>query len=103
MPTEASEWNWIVALLVLAEFVCLALLGFLLVQVMHWESTFTNCKDRWLAQIKVRATQLRRVRRKLDTLDGEWPQIPLPPAFKKKWKTFRWIYKALCGTKWARS
>ena len=103
MPLAVSELNLLVGLLVLAEFCCLALLGFILVQMMQLESGFMQNKDRWLAQIKLGATQLRFLRRKLETFDGKWPQIPMGPSLKRKWQVFRWVCKALSGAKWVRS
>jgi hypothetical protein len=103
MPLEANEWNLLAALLVAMEFACLALLGFILVQLMHLEASLANHKDRWLQQIRLGVKQLRMIRRKLDNVDGKWPGIPLGPSLKRKWTVFRWVCKALSAAKLARS
>jgi hypothetical protein len=91
------------ALLILAEFIALAFLGFLLVQLMHWETQLQNNGNAWLAGLRNRVRQLRALRRQLDKTGGEWPEIPMGPSLRRKWTVARWVCKALSAAKWARS
>lgn len=103
MLLEVSNERAWTALLVLAEFGCIALLGFLLVQLMHWEMLLKQGRSVWLPAMREGVWRLRTLRRQLDKMEGEWPGIPLNPAFKRKWQVARWLFKAVSAVKWARS
>jgi hypothetical protein len=98
-----SNERALTAFLVLAEFGCVTVLGFLLVQFMHWETRLNQKSSAWLFTVGGYTRRLRALRRQLDKLGGEWPAIPMAPSFQGKWKLIRWIFKAVSAVKWARS
>lgn len=103
MLLEVSDERALAACLVLVEFGCITLLGFLLVQLMHWEMRLSHGQSTWLAGMRKGVRRLRTLRRQLDKMGGEWPSIPMAPSFKGKWKVAFWVFKAVSAVKWARS
>lgn len=100
---SSSNWLFVPALLELLEFLVLALLGFLLVQLIHWETAFRDHRSSLLIQMQKGTKQLRGLRRQLDRNGGEWPELPMSPSWRKKWNVFRWAGKAFSAARWSRS
>lgn len=98
-PASPSDWLLLPALLEWLEFLTLALLGFLLVQLIHWETAFRDNQAGLLAGMRQRAGQLRTVRRQLDSTGGEWPALPMSASLRKKWNVVRWAGKAFSMAK----
>jgi hypothetical protein len=80
----------------------LALLGWLLVQLIHCENTFRHNRALWLRQLQIRARQLRSLRRSLEKA-RDMPDLRLPPGLHQKWRVVRWIATALSAVPRARS
>lgn len=104
MPLPSpSNWLFVPAVLELLEFLALALLGFFLVQLIHWETSFRDQRESLLIQMQKGTKQLRGLRRQLDRTGGEWPELPMSPSMRKKWNALRWAGKAFSAAKWSRS
>jgi hypothetical protein len=89
-------------LLVSLGFLVVALLGWLLVQLIHLESAFQEKRHIWLKNMQRNGKQLRATRRMLEKAQ-HLPAVPLPSSLRKKWRVIGWITTALSATKWARS
>lgn len=90
------------ALLAWLSFFGLALLGWLLMQLIHWENAFQANQAAWLRQLRKKTRQLRTLRRATEKAQ-DLPGLPLPPALSRKWRMVRWVLKALSTAQWARS
>jgi len=89
-------------LLELIAFLWVALLGWLFLQLVLWDSILTNNYPFWLKDLRKKVRQWRRLRRALEKAQN-LPGLRLPPSLHMKWQAIRWIATAINATKWARS
>lgn len=94
---------WMPAVILLAEFLVLALLGWLLLRLIDWESRFQDRRAGLLRQLRESATRLRGLRRQLQNASEGLPGLELNPANRRKLALARWAGKALFGRNTARS
>lgn len=78
------------AILVGVGFAIPAVLGGLLVQLMHWDNTLQSRRKGWLAGLDKTTRQLRWLRVKSAALP-EFSVMPLPTSLRKKWQVLRWL------------
>lgn len=91
------------ALLVLAEFALLLLLGGVFMRLLHWNALLEDRRDQWLLACQSGARQARLLRRQAEKLDGSWTTLPVGPRLRKKLNVVLWIGKALKAAQIARS
>lgn len=89
-------------LLELFAFLWVALLGWLFLQLVLWDSILTNRYPIWLKNLRKKVRQLRRLRRAAESAQN-MPGLRLPPSLRRKWQVIRWITTAINATQWARS
>jgi hypothetical protein len=87
---------------ILFAFLWVALLGWLLQQLVLWDSVLTTNYPIWLKGLRKRVRQWRYLRRAMEKAQY-LPGIQLPPSLRMKWQVIRWIATAINATKWARS
>jgi len=90
------------AILAMLGFFGLALLGWLLVQLIYWDSLLQQNRGTWLKTIQRSGRQLRTLRRALEKAQN-MPAVPLPASLQRKWRVIGWITTVLSAAKWARS
>jgi hypothetical protein len=83
------------ALLLLAEFALLLLLGVVFMRLVYWDSLLTDNREKWLAQCRDGTRQLRVLRRQLAIADGSWTRLPISHRFRKKLNLILWVGKAI--------
>lgn len=83
------------ALLLLAEFALLILLGVVFMRLVYWNSLLTDNREKWLAQCRDGTRQVRGLRRQLAIADGSWTRLPISPRLRKKLNLIRWVGKAI--------
>lgn len=91
------------AMLILALFALLLILGGCLLRLIQWEMALQDNRDRWLQQLRIQTRSLRLLRRQLEKSGGNLPSVPLTPGLRRKWRMFRWVTGALTLAKTVRS
>lgn len=89
-------------LLEMLAFLWVALLGWLLLQLIHWDNVLTNNYPLWLKSLRKKVRQWRNLRRMLEKAQN-MPGLRLPPSLQFKWQVIRWVATAMNAAKWARS
>lgn len=88
-----------VGFLILGEFIALALLGVLLYQLFRLQDNLDANRPLWLSRLRTWQSQLKRLRRQLETAAYK---LPLSPPLHRKWQLFRWIAKGFQAARTAR-
>ena len=87
----------------LAEFFLLALLGFLFMQLMHWEAQLSQRRGIWLRQLRQSVRQLKVTRRQMERSGGNWPKVSFGRRFDRLIKVVGWAGLAFGLTRRSRS
>ena len=97
-----NDANLEMLLFELLGFFGLAGLGWLLLQLIHWDSILKDNQAHWLHQLQRGRRQLRYLRRALEKAQG-FSGLPLPAPLRRIWRVIGWVTTALSAAKWARS
>lgn len=103
MSVNNLDWHFLPALIELLEFMMLALLGYLFVQLLHWHAAFCHRRAWWLSQLRRDVRKLRVLRKQLDQTRGRFPELPLPISMRRKWQALQWVGTVLRASRLARS
>lgn len=89
--------------IILVEFLCLAILGLMLLQLVQWEAWLENNRSQLLLKIREQSSRLKSIRRQVEDTGHGVPGLELSPANRRKVQLARWIGRSLVAAKRARS
>jgi hypothetical protein len=100
-PWESLLWS----VILLAEFLLLALLAGFFQKLLGWESAFNDNKKRWMDQLRQGRRRMRTLRRKVSNLDDKLvPALFLPNhGLVRKLMWGRLAYRFVAGRRTAKS